>query len=287
MKKNKKIIVIVAVAICAVVAVTGVAYAWFVTYKTGAYLITGDTKISVNGFYQIADPTDELTYRDTLLSVNPSNDLSPNQFIAYKFEIKNETAHQCTVSLGFGDFSEYIFDNFTAYRAEYGALTENTENTIQSSAESNAAKLTLQIEDCYCVSNGSAVRLAEDATDKYLWKYSCGEKFLSDIPLAASASVTVYFKISNKQSSTSVSEYKDWLCGTAENVGYGQTRCANILGYSYSALPSDDKAITDDYLAYFCRKEFDTFNSDNNTFSSLDIHLNYFEFVADSVATLT
>lgn len=141
--------------------------------------------------------------------------------------------------------------------------------------------------------------------DMYLWKYSAGEKFIGnagndlvpaidsihlpgikinpDTKAVTKTFLNLYFILNYKSATTAVEAYRTWLFGTEDSIGYGQKRCANILGYMWDDLSDPDKIIVNNYLAYFYEREIAAINPEEEELSVLNLALDYFEFIGENV----
>lgn len=295
MTKEKRIALIVTSVMLIVCLLTLSVFAWIVVFQNSLAVRTGDASISVVGYYDIIEIGDTANYNDLLLSLNDFDDLAASEFIALKFVITNETTYDSLLSLRFSDFFEYIFDHFdayaTAYNSSYSVDYDNIETTLAENiyqlAITQTAKLTINIDNAYYVdSNEVTTQLIGE--DRFLWKYSNGERFFENIPIAGEEEITLYFTLSNLQSTTSTNAYKNWLCGTSSDEGVGQTFAANYhLGSTFSALTSTNQAIVDSYLGYFTYCEFSSLNTESTMAAELNLSIDYFEFICESNASPT
>ena len=151
-------------------------------------------------------------------------------------------------------------------------------------AAAHTAKFTLSFDDFnYRYADVTEQTDVALSTDGYLWRYAFSEKVAENIPLAPQQSLSLCFSMVIRQSMEAIDAYRGWLCGTASQTGYGQSRCAN-LGYTktFDALTENERAIVDAYLAFFMQCEIDALNADDLTNAQFNLDIDYFEFIGEN-----
>ena len=317
MMKKSKLFIISTSILAVILAVAVPIFAWFVSYRTSIFLVTGDIEIQVAGWFQVA-PADAVTdgvlggwddplRAEPLLSFealaskmedyNEAMDVESNQIVAFKFEVVNKSEKDALLSMRFSDLSKNIFENFKEYYTKNGVVSPELKTKIDDAAQANTAKLAFFIDNLYYEdSAGTITKIV--APDNDLWKYLAGQNIFEEVPLLGfeyilgvktEKPINLYFMLSKTQSTMSIDEYRKWLCGDSSDpsnivLGFGQEVCAKTLGYFWEALPLADKALVDGYLSYFFDSEIRSINPDDADLSILNLDIKYFEFIGENVA---
>ncbi len=293
--KNRKKIMIASFALAAALrAAAGTIFAWFIKPQSSVVVVTGDARLQASGYYAVVSTEESAVpeYRPLdKTSLTKITDLDQNHYIAFLFDVTNQTETDVNLSLRLGEFSEYIFSLFSDYRAECGeqssaAFTpsETLLNNAMALAAAHTAKFTLSFDDFnYRYADVTEQTDVALSTDGYLWRYAFSEKVAENIPLAPQQSLSLCFSMVIRQSMEAIDAYRGWLCGTASQTGYGQSRCAN-LGYTktFDALTENERAIVDAYLAFFMQCEIDALNADDLTNAQFNLDIDYFEFIGEN-----
>lgn len=263
---RKKSLIIASALLLVSVIIAGAIFAWVVQYRRSIMVVSGDAKISVEGWYDLVSDVNQREFTDdkklSAYSPNLFQDLPMNQFIAYKFQVTNLDKRNATLSMRLSNMFDYIFSSLKAYVDKGGNMTQVEENDFYALAEKNNGRLSFIMDDLYYeyeyVQDGQTIVSAPnhlydqndpDDNSLYLWKLSRGEKFIGTdgnsmlpsvpsilLPGVAKAGeteiktkVNIYMILTSKLSTAAIESYRKWLLGDSITTGAGQEYSANLL----------------------------------------------------------
>lgn len=120
MKNRKKILIASFALAAALLAAAGTIFAWFIKPQSSVVVVTGDARLQASGYYAVVSTEESAVpeYRPLdKTSLTKITDLDQNHYIAFRFDVTNQTETDVNLSLRLGEFSEYIFSLFSDYRA--------------------------------------------------------------------------------------------------------------------------------------------------------------------------
>ena len=296
MKKEKIFTIILAILVFAVAA-TAPVYAWFFSKPEGVTMIKGDIKIAVDGWAKVlpieeVDNVPMFSVEDKLLSFNNIDNFNYSQYIAFRFKVENLSDRDAVLSLRLNPFMDMGFIHFIDYYNANGAVSPALHNAILVTAQKNTFKFVYKLSQMsYEYYDDQGVVIKEDNfADNGLWRYSAGEYIFENIPLkgrdsTVNPSIFLNFAFVNSQDPQVLENYYNWLCiddgmtdEIGSGIGFGQRRCARMLGSNWDALSTIDQGLIDGYLAYFIDQETQSIKAGAEGVSIVNFNLDYFEF---------
>ena len=113
MKNRKKILIASFALAAALLAAVGAVFAWFIKPQSSVVVVTGDARLQASGYYAVVSTEESAVpeYRPLdKTSLTKITDLDQNHYIAFRFDVTNQTETDVNLSLRLGElYFQFVF----------------------------------------------------------------------------------------------------------------------------------------------------------------------------------
>ena len=107
MKNRKKILIASFALAAALLAAAGTIFAWFIKPQSSVVVVTGDARLQASGYYAVVSTEESAVpeYRPLdKTSLTKITDLDQNHYIAFRFDVTNQTETDVNLLCGSENF---------------------------------------------------------------------------------------------------------------------------------------------------------------------------------------